>query len=112
KRRGIARAALAAIRRLLPWATLHAWVHPENTASQRLFESAGFHQVEGHYVSPPPASREGRSRTNEALPGGDRGNHERLCQRESSQDGLNDLAGWTMRLEGGSSHFNHFCREE
>jgi len=60
KRRGIARAALAAIRRLLPWATLHAWVHPDNTASQRLFESAGFHQVEGHYVSPPPASPGGK----------------------------------------------------
>lgn len=53
KRRGIARAALRAIRRLVPWAEFHAWVLPENEASRRLFESAGYKFWEGRYVERP-----------------------------------------------------------
>lgn len=53
KGRGIGKAALKALRRLIPWATLHAWVHPENTASQRLFESAGYSWVGDRYISRP-----------------------------------------------------------
>lgn len=53
KRRGIARAALKAVRRLLPWAELHAWVLPENEASRRLFESAGYTFRDGRYVECP-----------------------------------------------------------
>lgn len=50
KQRGIARAALRGIRRLLPWAEFHAWVMPENAASRRLFEGAGYVVRDGRYV--------------------------------------------------------------
>ena len=56
KQRGIGGAALKAVRRLMPWATFHAWVHPDNTASQRLFEGAGFSFVDDHYISRPSSS--------------------------------------------------------
>ena len=45
KRRGIALAALRAIRRLVPELTLHAEIDPRNEASLRLFRSAGYRQV-------------------------------------------------------------------
>ena len=47
---GIAKAALRAIHRLLPGATFLAEVHPENTASQLLFTSAGFTFEDNHYI--------------------------------------------------------------
>lgn len=53
KQRGIARAALRGIRRLLPWAELHAWVMPGNVASQRLFEGAGYTYHDGRYIARP-----------------------------------------------------------
>lgn len=53
KQRGIARAALRGIRRLLPWAELHAWVMPGNTPSRRLFEGAGYVYHDGRYIQRP-----------------------------------------------------------
>jgi GNAT superfamily N-acetyltransferase len=40
--RGIASAVLAMIRRMLPWAKLHAWVNSENAASVSLFRKMGY----------------------------------------------------------------------
>lgn len=40
--RGIASTALGMIRRMLPWAELHAWIQPENAASISLFRKAGY----------------------------------------------------------------------
>jgi len=40
--RGVARAALAIVRRLLPWAEFRAWVRSENTASLDLFRKSGY----------------------------------------------------------------------
>ena len=65
--RGVATAALAIIRRLLPWAEFRAWVRPENTASVGLFRKSGYGETargQGSdgiwFVSPPlkaPQSR-------------------------------------------------------
>lgn len=53
KRRGIAQGALRCLRRLLPWAIVYAWVHPDNTASHGLFQRAGWVQSDGWYISRP-----------------------------------------------------------
>jgi UDP-2,4-diacetamido-2,4,6-trideoxy-beta-L-altropyranose hydrolase len=52
-RRGIGRAALAAVRRLVPEAVLVARVLAENDASHHLFESAGFRRTRDLYCSLP-----------------------------------------------------------
>ena len=49
--RGVGRAALAAGRRLLPDANLVAEIHPDNTASHRLFQAAGYQRTGSAYVS-------------------------------------------------------------
>jgi len=53
---GIGRAALQAVYRLLPNSTFLAEVHPENTASQMLFEGAGFAFEHNHYIRQPKAT--------------------------------------------------------
>jgi UDP-2,4-diacetamido-2,4,6-trideoxy-beta-L-altropyranose hydrolase len=51
-RRGLAAAALALARRLLPEADFHAFVKPENAASHALFRAAGYRPgPEGYYIS-------------------------------------------------------------
>jgi spore coat polysaccharide biosynthesis predicted glycosyltransferase SpsG/RimJ/RimL family protein N-acetyltransferase len=44
--RGVATAALAIIRRMLPWAELRAWVRPENSSSVGLFRKSGYIAVQ------------------------------------------------------------------
>jgi len=51
--RGVARAALTIARDLVPEAVLHAEVLPENHASHRLFEAAGYRRNETWYVNEP-----------------------------------------------------------
>lgn len=53
---GIGRAALTLARQLIPWATIHAIVLPENKASHALFLSAGYVLHGDQYVSLPLAS--------------------------------------------------------
>ena len=52
-RLGIAVAALALARKLMPAATFHAELLPGNEASRALFRRAGYWQSEGHYLSEP-----------------------------------------------------------
>jgi len=61
--RGIARRALGLLRMTHPRRHITAYVHPENTASQRLFESAGYHRTaEDRFASPGWAEIEQRHR--------------------------------------------------
>jgi len=58
-RLGIGKAALEVLRRLVPWAELWAEVLPENRASHRLFEAAGYEPAgKGWYRSAPVAALE------------------------------------------------------
>lgn len=51
--KGIAKRAVTLAHRLVPWATIHAYVLPENIASHALFKSAGYAYRGDHYVSAP-----------------------------------------------------------
>jgi L-amino acid N-acyltransferase YncA len=54
RRMGVASAALAAMRRMVPWARLLAEVHPDNRQSDLLFQQAGFGPGDGDVRVAPP----------------------------------------------------------